>query len=310
MLSVDVVVVAYNSRQFLRACVEPLVDTPGVSVVVVDNDCPERSYEVVEDLVGVHVIHVPSNGGFAHGCNTGWRSGSSRYVLFLNPDATLEPTELAALAHELDTDPGVAVVGPRTFDADGALDFSIRRFPSLVSTYAQALFVHRLVPHAGWVDELVRGQEAYERRTVADWLSGACLLVRRSALEQTGGFDESFLFYAEDIDLCRRITRDTGSAVIYSPAATCIHLCGRSSPRAQLLPMLAASRLRYAERYRGRVGRLLERVGIGVGEAIRAVVGQSGCRRGHLRAFGVAVRGDSSYRAPQFRSLEARAAPR
>jgi GT2 family glycosyltransferase len=303
MLSVDVVVVAYNSREFLRECVEPLAGTPGVSVVVVDNACPERSYEVVEDLEGVSVTHLPTNQGFARGCNAGWRSGSSRYVLFLNPDATLEPAGLAALARELDADPTVGLVGARTLDADGELDFSIRRFPSLVSTYAQALFVHRLAPRAGWVDELVREQETYARRTVVDWLSGACLLARRSVLEATGGFDEEFLFYSEDIDLCRRVTRDTGLAVIYSPAATCIHLCGRSGPRAALIPMLAASRMRYARRYRGRVGSFLEWIGIGIGEATRSIVGQSGCRLGHLRALGVVIRGDVSYRSPQFRGL-------
>ena len=303
MLSVDVVVVAYNSREFLRACVVPLVATPGISVVVVDNACPERSYEVVEDLAGVRVIHMPTNRGFAHGCNAGWHAGSSRYVLFLNSDATLEPAGLAALADELDIDRTVGLIGARTLDADGRLDFSIRRFPSLVSTYAQALFVHRLVPRARWVDELVREEETDEHRNVVDWLSGACLLARRSVLEATGGFDEEFLFYSEDNDLCRRITRDTGLAVVYSPTATCIHLCGRSSPRAALIPMLAASRLRYARRYRGRVGSLLERAGIGIGEAARTIVGQSGCRLGHLRALGVVIRGDVAYRSPQFKAL-------
>lgn len=303
-LSVDVVVVAYNSRDCLRACVEPLAGAPGVSVLVVDNACPERSYEVVEGLAGVHVIHMPTNGGFARGCNAGWRAGSSRHVLFLNPDSRLALPDLAALVSELDGDRGVGIVGPRTLDADGGLSHSIRRFPSLRSTYAQALFLHRLLPRAQWVDEVVRDEDAYERRSVVDWLSGACLLVRRSALEAIGGLDEGFLFYSEDVDLCRRVTRQTGLAVLYSPAATCLHDGGRSSPRAQLLPMLAASRLRYARRSRGRVGSLVERVGIGLGEALHSAVGRGGrsYRLGHLRALGVVVRGDDTYRAPQFRA--------
>ncbi|HET8743487.1 MAG TPA: glycosyltransferase family 2 protein [Gaiella sp.] len=304
-LSVDVVVVAYNSRDCLRACVERLAGAPGVSVVVVDNACPERSYEVVEDLSGVRVIHMPTNGGFARGCNAGWRAGSSEHVLLLNPDSQLEVRELAVLASELDDDPLVGIVGPRTLDADGGVSHSIRRFPSLRSTYAQALFLHRALPNARWVDEVVRDAEAYERRSVVDWLSGACLLVRRSALEAIGGLDEGFLFYSEDVDLCRRVTRQTGLAVLYSPDATCVHDGGRSSPRAQLLPMLAASRLRYARRYRGRVGFLVERVGIGLGEALHAIAGRGGpsYRRGHLRALGVVLRGDDAYRSPQFGAL-------
>jgi N-acetylglucosaminyl-diphospho-decaprenol L-rhamnosyltransferase len=301
-------VVAYNSRDDLRECVEHVVDTPGVSVIVVDNADPERSYEVVEDRAAVRVVHMPANGGFAHGCNAGWRAGSSRHVLFLNPDARLEARDLAVLTGELDDDPGVGVVGPRTRDGDGTVSYSIRRFPSLLSTYAQALFLHRLVPRARWVDEVVRDPEAYRHRAVVDWLSGSCLLVRRSVLEATGGLDEAFLFYSEDVDFCRRVTRDTGLTVLYSPAATCVHVGGRSGPRAELLPMLAASRLRYARRYRSRIGSLLDRIGMGIGEALRVVVGRGGSRYrvGHRRALGVIVRGEDSYRAPQFDVVVAR----
>jgi GT2 family glycosyltransferase len=298
MRPVDVVVVAYNSREHLRGCVARLSDVRGVHVLVVDNACPQRSFEVVEDLPGVRVIHMPANGGFSYGCNAGWRAGSSEYVLFLNPDAVVGVEDVEQLAHALDVDRGVGLVGPRTLDEDGSLNFTIRRFPSLVSTYAQALFLHRIAPRAGWVDEVVRDPQAYERSARVDWLSGSCLLVRRSALEAVGGLDEAFFFYSEDIDLCRRIQRDAGLAVAYCPGATCVHAGGRSRPRAQLLPMLAASRLRYARRHRGRVGSFLERFGIGLGESVRTIFGRGGSdyRLGHRQALGVIVRGDDAYR--------------
>ena len=129
MLSVDVVVVAYNSRQRLRACVEPLVGVPGVSIFVVDNACPERSFEVVEELAGVRVIHMPRNGGFAYGCNRGWRAGRSELVLFLNPDARLEAAALARLAHVLQIDPAAGVVGPRTHERTGRSAGRFADFP-------------------------------------------------------------------------------------------------------------------------------------------------------------------------------------
>jgi N-acetylglucosaminyl-diphospho-decaprenol L-rhamnosyltransferase len=299
MLSVDVVVVAYNSRDALRACVEPLAGVAGVSVIVVDNSCPERSFEVIEDLPGVRVIHMPKNGGFAYGCNAGWRAGASDSVLFLNPDARLAAADLACLADVLEADHALAVVGPRTLLEDGTLDWTIRRFPSLRSTYAQAIFLHRLAPRAPWVDEVVRDPARYERPGRVDWLSGACLLVRRSTLETVDGLDEGFFFYAEDIDLCRRVGR-VGADVVYCPDATCIHEGGRSLPRARLLPLLAASRIRYAKRHRGRVGALLEHVGIGLGEALRTIIGRGDAsyRRGHLRALGVILRSDDGYRLP------------
>ena len=296
-LSVDVVVVAYNSRDALRASVEPFAGVDGVSVYVVDNCCPEKSYEVVEGMSGVHLLHMPVNGGFAYGCNAGWRAGASQNVLFLNPDARLSPAAVERLAETLDTEPRAGLVGPRTLLEDGSLDWTIRRFPSLRSTYAQALFLHRLAPRAAWVDEVVRDPAVYGRRSGVDWLSGACLLVRRSVLEAVGGLDEGFFFYAEDIDLCRRVSR-AGWEVLYCPDATCVHEGGRSMPRARLLPMLAASRLRYAKRHRGRIAAFLERLGIGIGEALRTVVGRGDAsyRRGHLEALSVVLRSDDGYR--------------
>jgi GT2 family glycosyltransferase len=311
MTPVDVVVVAYNSRDRLREAVAPLADARGVSVVVVDNACPDRSFEVVEDLAAVRVVHTPVNGGFSYGCNAGWRSGTAPYVLFLNPDATIEPAALARLAAVLDDDPGAGIVGPRTLGEDGSVDFTIRRYPSLVSTYAQALFLHRVAPRAAWVDEVVRDETAYTRRATVDWLSGSCLLVRRSTLEEIGGLDEGFFFYSEDIDLCRRVDRDAGQAVVFTPDATCVHAGGTSNPRAQLLPMLAASRLRYARRHRGRVAALAERVGIGLGEALRSVVGAGGAsyRRGHRAALLVTLRGDDGYLPPHARAASAQPSP-
>jgi N-acetylglucosaminyl-diphospho-decaprenol L-rhamnosyltransferase len=297
VLSVDVVVVAYNSRDRLRSCIEPFVGVTGITPIVVDNACPERSYEVVEGLPGVQVVHMPMNGGFAYGCNGGWRAGRSEYVLFLNPDAVVLPGDLARLAAELD-DPAVGVVGPKTLDEDGHIDWTIRRFPSLVSTYAQAVFLHRLAPRAHWVDEVVREAEAYERHAEVDWLSGSCLLVRRTTLETVHGLDEEFFFYSEDIDLCRRVQKVAGLAVRFCPDAVCVHAGGVSRPRAQLLPMLASSRLRYARRHRGRLAAALERIGIGVGEALRSVVGRGDrtYRRGHRKALVVVLRGNDAYR--------------
>ena len=181
----------------------------------------------------MRVIHMPRNGGFAYGCNGGWRAGGSELVLFLNPDARLEADALARLAHVLEIDPAAGVVGPRTLRTDGTLAWSIRRFPSLRSTYGQALFLHRLAPRASWVDEVVRDPARYERPGRVDWLPGACLLVRRSTLEAVGGFDEGFFMYVEDIDFCWRVSR-AGLDVVYSPDAICVHEGGRSFPRARL----------------------------------------------------------------------------
>jgi len=285
MTSICAVVVSYNSREQLHACVEGLTDRPGIEIVVVDNASPDRSLDAVADL-GVTGLQLDTNGGFAVGCNAGWRAGTGDYVLFLNPDARLPEDDLRRLASVLDAEPGVGAVGPRILHSTGELDFSQRRFPRLRSTYAQALFLHRIFPRALWADETVRRAEDYERPGPAEWISGACMLVRRSALEELGGMDEGFFLYCEDTDLCKRLW-DAGHEVRFEPAATSVHEGGASAPRGSLIPVLVASRVRYAGKHSGRGAALLERIGIALGALTHSVVSSGGreARAGHLRSL-------------------------
>src|SRR4051812_31996425 len=180
---IDVVVVAYRSGATLRGCVEPLAALERLRVTVVDNACPDDSVATIEDLAGVDIVRAPRNGGFAYGCNLGVACGHAPYLLFLNPDARIDAGSLAALTAVLEADPQTALVAPRILDDDGSLAYSLRRFPRLRSTFAKALFLHRLFPLAPWTDELVRDPAAYERAATAEWVSGACMLVRRDAYE-------------------------------------------------------------------------------------------------------------------------------
>ena len=287
--AVDVVVVSYNSRDRLRRCVEPLLGLEDVHVIVSDNASADNSLEVLADLP-VQTIQLPRNGGFAYGCNAGWRAGTSPFVLFLNPDALIDPASLRALVRALEDDPRVGAVGPRIVGDDGSLEFSQRRYTRLRSTYAQALFLHRLFPRAHWADEVVRDEACYTEPGTPEWVSGAAVLVRRSVLEQLGGMDEAFFLYCEDVDLCRRIW-DSGHTVRYEPGAACVHEGGASSSLGVVLPLLAESRIRYARKHRGRAVSVLERLGIGLGAITHAALSTQGrdARYGHRRALRVAA---------------------
>jgi GT2 family glycosyltransferase len=286
---VDVVIVSYNSRKTLRACVQPLLDAQDANVIVVDNASPDASLDTVADLP-VTSIALKENGGFAHGCNAGWRAGSAPFVLLLNPDARIDGVSLHKLVQAIEEMPTAAAAAPRIVHTDGSVEYSQRRFPRLRSTYAQALFLHRLFPRAPWTDELIRDEAAYERRGRPDWVSGACILLKRKALEELGGLDEGFFMYSEDIDLCRRL-RSSGYDILFEPGARVEHEGGASAPRAQLLPVLAASRLRYAAKHRSRAGALLERFGVGLGALTHALVGRGGraARAGHAKALGLSL---------------------
>lgn len=280
----DVVVVSFNSANHLRDCVASALRWPGTNVIVVDNASTDGSLETVADL-DVSVVASASNDGFAHGCNRGAAAGRQPAVLFLNPDAILEEGAVEAMLEQF-SNPRVALVAPKILDEQGTVDLSLRRFPRLGSTIAQALFIHRLFPRAGWADELIRDPRAYEAAGSAEWVSGACMLVRREVFDAIGGFDEGFFMYCEDTDLCARI-RARGQTIRYEPAAVIRHLGGRSAPRSSLLPVLAASRVRYAQKHFGRPAAQAARVAIAVGALAHAVGGLGGgdVRRGHLRAF-------------------------
>ena len=289
-MEVDVVVVAYNSRDHLRECVEPLTRMEGVHPIVVDNASPDDSLAALAGL-DIPTIRRPDNRGFAAGVNAGWRAGSSEYVLLLNPDATIDADSLGRLARILDTEEHVGAASPRIRRHDGSFEQSMRRFPTLRSTYARAFFLHRLFPRAAWAGELVLEPEAYTRPGSPDWVSGACILIRRSILERLDGLDEGFFMYCEDKDLCRRM-HDLGYELRFEPGALAVHQGGASAPRPSLLPVLAESRVRYARKHFGPVRASLDRLGVALGAATHAVVSHGGRaqRAGHvasLRAAGL-----------------------
>jgi GT2 family glycosyltransferase len=137
---------------------------------------------------------------------------------------------------------------------------------------------------------VIRQPSYYEQPRPVEWVSGACFLVRRAVHEQIGGLDESFFHYSEDMDVCARIW-EAGFEIRYVPDALAEHEGGASAPRHGLLPILAASRIRYANKHEPRHVALLSRGGVALGSTTHAIVSKGGwpARRGHLRSLVVAL---------------------
>jgi len=282
---VDVVVVAHRSRDVLRDCVEPLAAWPQARVVAVDTDSGDGALETVADLA-VETVQAPRNGGFGYGCNLGARLGAAPWLCFLNPDVRIAPGDVGLLVRRLAAEPGAAVAGPRIEDEQGRLEPSRRRFPRLRSTLATALFLQRLAPRSTWADEVERDPAAYRGAGPVDWLTGACLLVRRDAFEAVGGFDEGYFLYSEEIDLSRRL-RDRGLGTLYEPAARCTHAGGASAPRAGLLAAQLRSRVRYAAIHEGEANARLTALAMALFNLLRLPLslGRDGRAAGHLEAL-------------------------
>lgn len=288
--AIDIVVVSYNSRATLRACVEPLAGLDDISVIVVDNASADHSLEAIADLP-IRTVAAEYNRGFGAGCNLGLAAGTAPFVLFLNPDAYISAEALRRLADALVSEPDVGIVGPRTVAADGALVLSMRRYQRVGSVWATALFVHRVLKRAAWANEIVTAGDAYDSPAYPEWLSGGCLLARRSVLESVSGFDEGFFLYNEDMDLCARV-RAAGYKVRYEPTAFARHEGGRSAPRTALYAVLARSRMRFARQHAGSLSADFQRVGLATGALTHVIANAArpAHRRGHLAALRAVVR--------------------
>jgi GT2 family glycosyltransferase len=216
-----------------------------VRVTVVDNASQDGSLEVVGRFPA-RAIALDWNSGFAHGCNVGWREGAAPFVLFLNPDASIDVDAIRVLASHLEQDARVGIVAPQIVHEDGTLSHSLRRYPSLARAFAQAFFLHRLAPRADWTDEVVRDAAVYERPD-SECVSGACLLIRRSLLDTLGGFDERFFLYGEDVDLCRWCACRRGDPLRARSDLRTRRRCVGAAR--QSAPLLAISRKIYAQKY-------------------------------------------------------------
>jgi len=244
--SVAAVLVNYNAGGELVRALRSIADEMGRQVweaVVVDNASSDGSAAAVADFAPmVRLIQNAENVGFSRGVNQGLAASTAPVVLIMNPDCRLVAGAVAALHGVLDAYPECAVAGPRILNPDGSVQGSARGDPDMLTgLFGRRALLRRLVPSLAVakrnvvVDEIIRsGRQSAE----VDWLSGACMLARRSALESIGGFDERFFLYWEDADLCRRL-RAKGLHVRYVTGATAIHRVGQSSRTARTFAIRA-----------------------------------------------------------------------
>ena len=228
---ISAVIVSYNSASFLPDCIRSLRSEGVEDVVVVDNASADGSVDVVRAAdAGVRVVETGSNLGFGSAANRGVATCAGDYVLIMNPDTVVEPGAVKALTEALDRDPGLAVVGPCMENLDGSVYPSVRQFPDLTVAFGHAFL--GLVWPGNPATRRYRMLDWDHDRPAADvdWVGGACMLVRRSAFDLIGGFDEAYFMYVEDVDLCWRLGR-AGWRIGYEPAARVVHALGGSSRR-------------------------------------------------------------------------------
>ena len=231
-MDLSVVVVTHRSRAHVGDCLRSLDRARGalvMEVLVVDNASDDGTGDALRDAAPeARLLPMGGNLGYARAVNAGIRASSGALVLVLNPDCVVEPDALAALVAWMRAHPGCGVAGAALRHPDGSTEFSARAFPSaaafLFNRYSLAT---RLWPGNPWSRRyLISDWDRTTPRSV-DWVSGACMMVRREAITRVGGMDEAYFLFNEDVDWCHAM-KDAGWTVDFVPSAIVMHHVGAS----------------------------------------------------------------------------------
>jgi GT2 family glycosyltransferase len=217
------------------------------------------------------VLSPGSNVGYGPACNLGARQASGDFLLFSNNDVELRPGSVEALLAALNSDPRAGAVGPRVLDEDGQVVASIGHAPTPRRILFENLFLPRLLPRLAFFQGHHTARIRHDRAREVETLLGAIVLVRRSAFEAVGGFDERYFFYSEDSDLFQRLRRK-GWRIRFEPASEAVHVGGlasRTVPQAQLDRWMHESLFLYARLHHGPRGERWTRGALHLGAWLR-----------------------------------------
>lgn len=229
----DVVIVNYNSTEHTKHNIEALIasDFGGrLNIMVVDNSSDEDVMILKQRFTCIHLLPNPKNIGFGAAVNQAILRSRAPYVVLINPDAYVESGFFKKILACMQNDPSIGILGPKVLDYDGTVQGSARAFPNLLTGFfGRNSYLTKMFPNNAISRANILNLNCPKDQTMAvDWVSGACMVIRREALVKTGHLDERFFMYWEDADLCRRMW-ENGWKVVYYPKAVAHHQVGQSS---------------------------------------------------------------------------------
>jgi N-acetylglucosaminyl-diphospho-decaprenol L-rhamnosyltransferase len=235
-----VVIVTHDTREEVLGCLASIAPGDTAEVVVVDSGSSDDTRDAVRRAHPEVRVLTLVNVGFGRAANTGIRATSAPYVVVCNADVRFTPGALPALAERLDADVGVAAVGPLVRYPDGTVQASARCMPDLRTAVVHGL-LGRVAPDNAATSRYHARDLPVDRPRDVDWLSGCTLALRRTAMDDVGGFDPGYFLYVEDVDLGQRL-RATGWRLRYEPSARVVHAVGASTSQHRGRALLAHAR--------------------------------------------------------------------
>jgi GT2 family glycosyltransferase len=241
-MDVSINIVHYNTPRLLRQTllgIQRAAPKLNYEVIVVDNN-PKMpvSDQIRKEFPEVKVVVTDYNMGFGQGVDQAFKIAKGKYLLVSNPDISMLPGSLEKLVQYLDQNPKAGIVGSQLKNPDGQIQMSCYRFaePKTV-LYRRLPFVKKFTSAQEHLKEYLMSDWDHSMTRDVDYLLGACMLVRREALEQVGSFDPNFFLYFEEQDLCRRFWKK-GWRVVYHPASVMVHYHRRESAEGNFIQQL------------------------------------------------------------------------
>ena len=233
----SIVIVTHNSLSPVEKCLRSLEKHPPggeYEIIVVDNASDDGTPEMIgESFPLVRLIVNEDNRGYSKGVNQAFLTSSGRYFLILNPDIIVGEDSIDALVRFMDDTPEAGIAGSKLVFPDGSVQPSCRSFYTIKALLLRRTFIGKLFPRARALREHLMSDFDHAEAREVDWIIGACMIVRREAVEDVGLMDERFFLYFEDTDWCYRM-KQHGRQVWYVPASVMIHLYERSSAKSVL----------------------------------------------------------------------------
>ena len=231
---IDLVIINYNSLELLHDCLASIKCSCNGSrpnIVVSDNSSGEPIDYIRKTYDDITIVRNRKNLGYSKAINATLDSTNSPYIVFSNPDTiVISDYFFESIATFMDAHPEVGILGPGIVDPDGSLQGSARSFPRFHSLFfGRRSFLTKVFPKSRLTCANILSKKAGKSKPIdVDWVSGACMVIRREALEQVGMMDDRFFMYWEDVDWCKRMW-DSGWKVMYWPAIKIMHHVGGSS---------------------------------------------------------------------------------
>jgi GT2 family glycosyltransferase len=239
-MKVSIIIVNYNTRALVLKCLESIYRTTyqmDFEVIMVDNASADGSADAVrKKYPSVMVIAEEKNFGFARANNLAIRRCEGKYILLLNPDTEVRNSAVPSMARFLDGHPKAGAVGCRLYNSDGSLQVSSFDFPTVPGVFATVFQLKKIIPTRWlregplrtWMGSRIRYFNQHISPQRVDFVSGACMMVRKRMLDEVGLLDEGFFIYFEEIDWCFRMA-EAGWTTYFLPSAEVVHHIGQSS---------------------------------------------------------------------------------